>query len=90
MRKYISIYIYTRKSVEKIRPIWFAGTYNVYLMTISYCAGLAQWIGRVTLNVVNECSIPRSRLKIYNWVAPLWLVYILHISQCLFELMYEA
>ena len=33
-------------------------------------------------------SNPRSRLKNYNWVAPLWLVFILHVSHCLIDLIY--
>ena len=32
---------------------------------------------------------PHGRdLMIYNWVAPLWLVFILHVSQCLTVLIY--
>ena len=37
----------------------------------------------------SECddagSIPRSRLKIHNWVAPLWLVFILYVSHSLID-----
>ena len=63
---------------------------HVLSFTYIFSAGLAQWIGRVTPNVASAGSIPRSRLKIYNWVAPLWLVFILHVSHCLIDLIYRG
>ena len=47
---------------------------------------MALWIGRLTPNVVSAVSIPRSRLKIYKWVTHVWLVLILHVSQCIIDL----
>ena len=42
-----------------------------------HCACVAQWIGRVTLNVVSADSTPPMvETKNNNWVAPLWFVYI--------------
>ena len=56
---------------------------HIYIYT---CACLAQWIGCVTPNVASAGSTPpKVETKNYNWVAPSWLVYSLHVSHCLFE-----
>ena len=47
-----------------------------------------QWL---TWSIYTNCergSIPRQRLLIYKWVAPLWLVFMFHIGHCLIVLIY--
>ena len=58
----------------------------VFDLSSPYSVYVAQWIGRVTPNVVGAGSIPPwSRLRICNWVAPLWLVFVLHNNYCLID-----
>ena len=53
---------------------------------LSHCSCLALWIGCVTPNVLSAGSTPpKVKTENYNWVAPSWLVYLLHLSHCLFE-----
>ena len=70
-------------SQEETFNLQLGSTLMVSIYIYIDIACVAQWIGRMTPNDASAGSIPRSRLKIYNWVAPLCLLFILHVSHCL-------
>ena len=50
---------------------------------------MAQWIGRVIPNVaVSRPNLGWGQNYHNILVAPLWSVYLLHVSQCLIDIMY--
>ena len=58
--------------------------YTVYTYSIYCLCGIVDRL--LDTGDGEQGSNPRSRILIYNWVAPLWLVFILHVSQCLIDL----
>ena len=77
--KIIHISIY-RKNIFMIEVI------NIYIENININVSF----GAVDWSFDSECGKrwfePTVETQFYNWVAPLWLVFILHVSHCLIDL----